>query len=311
MHRRTHLISLFLTGLLTVSAFSQAKPKPAPEKKTGKSAEGAKYLRFTETETEAKLETASVHYSHADGTTVELIGAVHIADKPYYSALNEQFKGYDALLYEMVGGDPENPPSKEDLASSKNNLMRTLQSSFGKMMKLDFQLDHIDYTAKNFVHADMSYETFKKRQKAKGENLLSMMLKAQSQAGNSKNQNLNLSAILKLLLKNDPTEMKIELGRQFQDVESIIAGIEGPDGSVLVAERNLAALKVMERERKNGKKKMGIFYGAAHLPDFDKRLRKDLGFKRGKIIWHSAWTIKKPATEKAKQTSPPEKDKAA
>ena len=222
MHRRTHLISLFLTGLLTVSAFSQAKPKPAPEKKTGNSAEDAKYLRFTETETEAKLETASVHYSHADGTTVELIGAVHIADKPYYSALNEQFKGYDALLYEMVGGDPENPPSKEDLASSKNNLMRTLQSSFGRMMKLDFQLDHIDYTAKNFVHADMSYETFKKRQKAKGENLLSMMLKAQSQAGNSKNQHLNLSAILKLLLKNDPTEMKIELGRQFQDVESFL-----------------------------------------------------------------------------------------
>ena len=299
----TPLISLLLTALFSVSAFS--------EDKASVSAKGPKFLRFSETDSQALLETASVKYTHPDGTSVELIGAVHIADKPYYITLNEQFKQYDALLYEMVGGDPENPPSKEQLQSNKNNLMRTLQSSFGKMMKLDFQLDHIDYTAKNFVHADMSFETFTKRQKAKGENLLSMMLKAQSQAPSDRKQNLNLSAILKLLLKNDPTEMKIELGRQFQDVESIIAGMEGPDGSVLVAERNITALKVMKRERKNGKKNMGIFYGAAHLPDFDKRLREELGFKRGKTIWHPAWTIRKTASPSKKQGSAAEKKKAA
>ncbi len=174
MPHSTSLFSIFLTSLLSISAF-------ADEEKASVSTEDAKYLRFSETDSQALLETASVKYTHPDGTTVELIGAVHIADKPYYKTLNDQFKKYDALLYEMVGGDPENPPSKEDLQSNKNNLMRTLQSSFGRMMKLDFQLDHIDYTAKNFVHADMSYETFTKRQKAKGENLLSMMLKAQSQ----------------------------------------------------------------------------------------------------------------------------------
>ena len=307
----TPLISLLLTALFSVSAFSEDKASVSAKDKASVSAKGPKFLRFSETDSQALLETASVKYTHPDGTSVELIGAVHIADKPYYITLNEQFKQYDALLYEMVGGDPENPPSKEQLQSNKNNLMRTLQSSFGKMMKLDFQLDHIDYTAKNFVHADMSFETFTKRQKAKGENLLSMMLKAQSQAPSDRKQNLNLSAILKLLLKNDPTEMKIELGRQFQDVESIIAGMEGPDGSVLVAERNITALKVMKRERKNGKKNMGIFYGAAHLPDFDKRLREELGFKRGKTIWHPAWTIRKTASPSKKQGSAAEKKKAA
>ena len=53
--------------------------------------------------------------------------------------------------------------------------MRFFQLLIGGMMKLDFQLDHIDYTAKNFVHADMTMETFQKRQKAKGENLFSLM----------------------------------------------------------------------------------------------------------------------------------------
>ena len=297
------ILSSLLAVLLIAQGFSDDKV-PA-----GK--EVPKFLRFTESQDQAILETASVEYAHPDGTTVELIGAVHIADKPYYSKLNTQFKQYDALLYEMVGGDPENPPSKEQLQSSKNNLMRTLQSSFGRMMKLDFQLDHIDYTAKNFVHADMSFETFQKRQKAKGENLLSLMLKAQKQAPSNKSQNLNLSAILKLLLNNDPTDMKIELGRQFQDVESIIAGIEGPDGSVLVAERNITALKVMEREREKGKKKMGLFYGAAHLPDFDKRLREEFGFKRGKTIWHPAWTIQKTSTQNKAPKTAAEKKKAA
>ena len=73
--------------------------------------------------------------------------------------------------------------------------------------------------------------------------------------------------------------MKLALGRQFHDIESMIGGMEGPDGSVLVAERNLTALKVMESEIKKGKKKLGIFYGAAHLPDFDKRLIEDYGLK--------------------------------
>ncbi len=41
----------------------------------------------------------------ANGLEVDLIGAIHIADKSYYDTLNESFKGYDALLYEMVGSE--------------------------------------------------------------------------------------------------------------------------------------------------------------------------------------------------------------
>ena len=91
--------------------------------------------------------------------------------------------------------------------------------------------------------------------------------------------------------------MKLELGRQFHDIESMIGGMEGPDGSVLVAERNITALKVMDREIKSGKKNLGIFYGAAHLPDFDKRLTKELGFQRAETSWNTAWKIQKAASK--------------
>ena len=193
----------------------------------------------------------------------------------------------------MVGGDPDKPLTKEDLAANKKNPMRFFQLLIGGMMKLDFQLDHIDYTAKNFVHADMTMETFQERQKAKGENLLSLIeksIEAQEKAGSQNKQQFNFASMFKLL--NDeggPNGMKLALGRQF--------------GSVLVAERNLTALKVMESEMKKGKKNLGIFYGAAHLPDFDKRLIEDYGFKRTTKTWNAAWKIQKAAAKKALKDS--------
>jgi len=59
----------------------------------------------------------------------------------------------------------------------------------------------------------------------------------------------------------------------------------------------------MESEMKKGKKNLGIFYGAAHLPDFDKRLIEDYGFKRTTKTWNAAWKIQKAAAKKALKDS--------
>ncbi len=295
---------LLTSILISFTSFAEEKTKEANQNEQSESID---FIRFNETDFNASLETASAKYINDDGVEVELIGVVHIADKKYYQDFNEKFKIYDSLLYEMVGGDPDKPLTKEDLAANKKNPMRFFQLLIGGMMKLDFQLDHIDYTAKNFVHADMTMETFQKRQKAKGENLFSLIeksIEAQEKAGSSNKQQFNFASMFKLL--NDeggPNGMKLALGRQFHDIESMIGGMEGPDGSVLVAERNLTALKVMESEIKKGKKKLGIFYGEAHLPDFDKRLIEDYGFKRSTKTWNAAWKIQKAAAKKALKDS--------
>ena len=160
---------LLLPILLSLTIFADEKAKQINNK--GEQSESLDFIRFKENDFNASLETASAKYINDDGVEVELIGVVHIADKKYYQEFNEQFKKYDSLLYEMVGGDPDKPLTKEDLTANKKNPMRFFQLLIGGMMKLDFQLDHIDYTAKNFIHADMTMETFQERQKAKGENL--------------------------------------------------------------------------------------------------------------------------------------------
>jgi len=73
-------------------------------------------------------------------------------------------------------------------------------------------------------------------------------------------------------------------------MDEMVAGMEGPNGSVLVTERNKACLKVLKDQIAAGKKNMGIFYGAAHMKDMEKRL-EDLGFKRTKMEYMIAWDL--------------------
>ena len=63
------------------------------------------------------MQTAIVHYTPVKsngkangGASVDLIGAVHIADVAYYRKLNKQFTQYDALLYELVAPEGTKVP---------------------------------------------------------------------------------------------------------------------------------------------------------------------------------------------------------
>jgi hypothetical protein len=51
-------------------------------------------------------------------------------------------------------------------------------------------------------------------------------------------------------------------------------------------------LEVLQQQLAKGNKKVGIFYGAGHLNDMDKRLRKDFGLQPKSISWLTAWDLK-------------------
>ncbi len=51
------------------------------------------------------LQMSIVTYEPGDGKdilSVDLVSAIHIGDPPYYAELNERFREYDVLLYELV-----------------------------------------------------------------------------------------------------------------------------------------------------------------------------------------------------------------
>lgn len=260
--------------------------------------EPTNFIRFVEEDESDSLQTAVVSYESPQKVKVDLVGAIHIADKAYFDGLNVRFKGYDAVLYELVGPAFEErgkPEAKK--AAEKMQWVGQLQTMMRDTLKLHGQLEGIDYTAKNFVHADMDMSQFTQTQTQKQESFLSLYLKAsQAQKEVNEKRGVNSDAaglvmLLKILtMKDSSTELKRMIAQEFDSVEDIMAGIETGDGTVLVGERNKFALAVLDKEIAAGKKRLAIFYGAAHLGDMEERLLKK-GFSRTKVEWLKAWDL--------------------
>lgn len=277
-------VQLILGVLMIATIARAASPAEQPQQQ--------KFIRFVEdNDGGGKLEAAVVSYRNPQGAVVHLVSAVHVGETRYYTDLSKTFASYDVLLYEMIkprGMAVPVPGQKSD------SMVSMFQRFLKDTLELDFQLDAIDYRAKNFVHADLDAETFAQLQEERGENILTLMLRsimAEMQRPQAQQPEVSITELLVALTSPDRARhFKLILGRQFEDMEAKVAGLEGPNGSVLVTERNKAAINVLKEQLAQGKKNIGIFYGAAHMPDLSQRL-KDLGFTPINTQWVTAWDM--------------------
>jgi hypothetical protein len=84
--------------------------------------------------------------------------------------------------------------------------------------------------------------------------------------------------------------MRMAFAQQLEQVELVAAGGEG---STLLEGRNEKCLEVLTREIAAGRKRIGIFYGAAHMPHMEKRLVDGFGFQKAGHEWLVAWDCAK------------------
>jgi hypothetical protein len=77
-------------------------------------------------------------------------------------------------------------------------------------------------------------------------------------------------------------------------MEVLTATFGGEEGSTLITDRNAAALRVLREQIAKGRRRIAIFYGAAHMADFDRRLRADHGLQPGETVWLEAWDLREP-----------------
>ena len=260
------------------------------------------YIRYAEDRHSARLEVAIRRFALPSGQTVDLIGVVHIADAAYYQQLNERFAAYDSVLFELVG-DPraltQHPPEK--LAQSRpDNAVSFIQQAASKHLNLTFQLGAIDYTARNMVHADATAAEFARMQQERGENLLTMFVRAmQAQMNGTVSpaamRELDTLALIRILMSKDSTtEFKKALARTFDQLESVSLAMEGNDGSAILSGRNELAVKKMKEVLANRKqRRIAVFYGGAHMPGIETILLTDLKAKISGEEWLAAWTMPK------------------
>ena len=173
------------------------------------------------------------------------------------------------------------------------------------LLALEFQLDAIDYSPANFVHADLDPATFFRLQAERNESLLGLMIRVmlEEQARMNAGQSTSVSSFGLLLALMNPDRayaLKLILGQQMEQLESMLAGIDNSgdgEGSVIVSARNEHAMAVLQQQIQQGRHRLGIFYGAGHMVDFERRLTQ-MGCGLATEEWITAWDIRpraKPA----------------
>jgi len=262
-------------------------------------------IRYTEDDRSVRLETVIRSFKMPSGQTVDLVSVVHIADLAYYQELNQRFGAYDSVLFELVG-DPEWLTKSAPLTEAERELqsttgaVSTLQLTAAKYLDLTFQLGAIDYRGKNMVHADYTAEEFEKMQRERGENAATLFVRAMKAQLNgdldsSAADELGTFSLIRILMSKDSaTEFKKALAKNFDQMESMTAAMEGSDGSVVLSGRNAVVTRKIGEVLANRKqRRIAVFYGGAHMPGIEMALTRDLKARSTGEEWLAAWTMPK------------------
>ncbi|KAK4343447.1 hypothetical protein RND71_036541 [Anisodus tanguticus] len=211
------------------------------------------------------------------------------------------------------------------------NIIGFIQRQMARFLTLDFQLDCLDYEGENWYHADLDFETFKLLQLERGESFFTFArdmtirsTKALVQPtipedlGPWRSKLLWASRVLPMPLvglliiggvctdvKSQPSEypelealsrldfgaaMKVFLAKRLtSEFTQVTADVEAK--SVIIGERNKAALEALQRAMNEGHNKIAILYGGGHMPDLGRRLREEFDLVPSEVQWITAWSI--------------------
>lgn len=241
------------------------------------------------------LQLAIATYAPKDddrNLSVDLISAIHIGDASYYAELNDRFREYDALLFELVA--PEGATAANKIARRKG-FISSAQIGMTKLLGLTFQLDGIDYDRANFVHADLSPAELRQSMDERGESLYVYFWRivfatldeyAKDPLG------LRDWEMLSAMISSDQNDsFKTVIAYEMTNIDQVQDVLGEDSGSAVIGARNQRAIDMLLREIDSGANRLGIFYGVAHMPDLEDRLRDQLALAYRKTTWVDAWQL--------------------
>ena len=264
--------------------------------------EEVRFIRFVSGEDgwQGRLQTAIVSYENAAGVQLDLVAAVHIADPDYYRHLNDYFAGRDAVLYELVA-EPGQRPVPDNPGG--DSLLGWLQQAAAAFLNVGFQLRHVDYSAGNFRHADLSPGELQALMAARNETFFTMFLNlALAQIANeqalravdgARPSALTYAALMEALAAEDQAvAIKFLLARELGRADGLMLTPEQEAQLTILGDRNRAALETLaESLDEPALHRLSLFYGAAHMPGLERVIVGELGFELRDRRWLDAWTI--------------------
>lgn len=263
------------------------------------------------------LSTPLAVYINREGKVVYLVGALHFGEEEYYKELNKRFSTYDVVLFEMVGGEKMQrvlhlikrnnagvitDEERKELKSlvdqlnkeneGENKLRKLIPGQYENMISLTgwvSQQDGIDYSFTHFIHADMTKEEMDKAQRARGESMIGFSI-AGAFDSLTDPASLSFSRLVKVMTSALKSRNREEMKKAFIEMMGNGEVEELMGNSVLLEGRNDKCLSVFDRlvcERPE-LRRIGIFYGAAHLTDLHAKM-ETRGYKLRALEWIPAW----------------------
>jgi hypothetical protein len=241
------------------------------------------------------LQMSIVTYEPADGRdilSVDLISAIHRGDSSYYAELNERFQEYDAMLYELVA--PPDAAVSGGLEKRKG-ILSTTQVGMTKLLDLSFQLDEINYDRGNFVHADLSPEELRQSMADRGESLYvyfwRIFFATLDEYAKDPLGLQDLQMLSTMAASGQDNSFKTMIAYELTNIEQVQDILGEDSNSAVIGARNQRAIDVLKSEIDAGAKRIGIFYGVAHMPDLEERLLDQLGLEYSATDWVDAWQL--------------------
>jgi len=249
-------------------------------------------------------QTALVLLFASLATAAPLAWGQEVAQDAAFLRLSRDRKGEPASLDTSIVRYRETPaaaaaagrpiPAEVDLVGAVHLGSRSYYDTLDRLF--------LDYTAQNFVHADLSPKEFDAAMTKRGESWWTMFLKLMREGAaradrpqGKGGQDVGFGDLFGILFGNDrEVRLRRIMAEQFTDMEVLTAAFGGEEGSSLITDRNAAAIDVLRQQLARGKKKIAIFYGAAHMDDFDERLRTDFQMEPFETDWLEAWDLRLP-----------------
>lgn len=252
-------------------------------------------IAFDDEERPRALQMSVVTYEPVDGKdilSVDLVGAIHIGDPSYYAELNQRFHDYDVLLYELVA--PQDAAANGGL-SKRKGILSTTQIGMTKLLGLSFQLDEINYDQANFVHADLSPEELRQSMADRGESLYvyfwRVFFATLDQYAKDPLGLQDLQMLSTMAASGQDSSFKTMIAYEMTNIDQVQDILGEDSDSAVIGARNQRAIDVLKREIDAGAKRIGIFYGVAHMPDLEERLQDQLGLEYSATDWVDAWQL--------------------
>lgn len=181
----------------------------------------------------------------------------------------------------------QKPLSDSEVGERQEGIQTKLASALG----LEFQLAAIDYSKPNWRNSDMSIDQVQRKLQeagASGEQLFRMLDGSSMMA--------KFAGFLLNFIKASPqmqSSVKLMMMEMLSHADELMEAQGGEQGklmSVIVLDRNAAVLDDLKAILQNEKnvESVALFYGAGHLPDLEKHLTQDFGYRFESERWFPA-----------------------